>query len=187
LREPDAFCLRWVAFFQDGLIHALRAKAFSYGLGRSLLPWCIGIGSLETFPLIVLGQASLAGGAITLLGVIRAALARMHDAGVHALLGQALRAILALAGHQSVAALDIAAMGAGACALLILEGMLAAVHMACGALLHFLRVVAGVTHVLLAELTLHDGLLQARTGGQREGAFRVPGLFRNFLSSRPKP
>jgi hypothetical protein len=29
LREPEAFCLRLVAFFQDGLIRALRATAFS--------------------------------------------------------------------------------------------------------------------------------------------------------------
>jgi hypothetical protein len=61
----------------------------------------------------------------------------------------------------SAAALNVAAMGAGVHALLILEGMFATVHMACGALLHFLRVMAGVGHVLLAELALHDGLLQA--------------------------
>ena len=31
-REPEAFCLRLAAFFQDGLMRALRARAFSYGL-----------------------------------------------------------------------------------------------------------------------------------------------------------
>jgi len=61
----------------------------------------------------------------------------------------------------SAAALDVAAMGSGACALLILEGMLAAVYMACGALLHFLRVMARVADVLLAELAFHGGLLSA--------------------------
>jgi len=61
----------------------------------------------------------------------------------------------------SATALDVAATGARVHALLILEGMLAAVHMACGALLHFLRVVAGVAHVLLAELAFHGGLLRA--------------------------
>jgi hypothetical protein len=30
LREPEAFCLRLVAFFQDGLIRALRATGLSY-------------------------------------------------------------------------------------------------------------------------------------------------------------
>jgi hypothetical protein len=87
----------------------------------------------------------------------------------------------------SAAALDVAAVSPGVYALLILEGMFATVHMACGALLHFLRVVARVAYVLLAELALHNGLLQARTGGQREGAAGVPGLFRSFLSSSPKP
>jgi len=59
----------------------------------------------------------------------------------------------------STAALDVAAVGAGCQALLILEGMLAAVHMAGGPLLHFLRVVARVVDILLAELALHGGLL----------------------------
>ena len=61
LREPEAFCLRLVAFFQDGLIRALRATACSYGLVRSLAPGDIRIGSLKTLPLIVLSQASVAG------------------------------------------------------------------------------------------------------------------------------
>jgi hypothetical protein len=35
LREPEAFCLQVLAFFQDGLIRALRAMALSYRLMRS--------------------------------------------------------------------------------------------------------------------------------------------------------
>jgi hypothetical protein len=35
LREPDAFCLRRLAFFQDGLMRALPAMTNSYGLERS--------------------------------------------------------------------------------------------------------------------------------------------------------
>jgi hypothetical protein len=57
------------------------------------------------------------------------------------------------------AALDIAAVRAGSRALLCLERMLAAFHMACGSLLDLLRVMAGVVDVLMAELTLHGGLL----------------------------
>jgi hypothetical protein len=60
---------------------------------------------------------------------------------------------------SSTAALNVAAVGAGSHALLILEGMLAAVHMACRPLAHLLRVMARIVHVLLAELALHDGLL----------------------------
>jgi hypothetical protein len=59
----------------------------------------IGGGLLKTFPLIVSSQTPVAGGAITLLGIGPATLARMQDAGVYALLGQALGAIIALAGH----------------------------------------------------------------------------------------
>jgi hypothetical protein len=125
---------------------------------------CIGIRLLETLSLIVLGQASIARRAVILFGVVTAALARMHDAGVHALLGQALSAIPAFAGHGLAAALNVATMSPGARPLLILQGMLAAVHMACGALLHLLCVVARIVHILLAELALHGGLLRSTNG-----------------------
>jgi hypothetical protein len=57
------------------------------------------------------------------------------------------------------AALDVAAMGASPGALLILQGVLAMIHMACRALLHLLGVVAGIVHVLVTELALHHSLL----------------------------
>ncbi|MBB3021656.1 hypothetical protein FHR70_004758 [Microvirga lupini] len=38
MRESEAFCLRLLAFFQDGLIRALRATGFSYGLLPCLAP-----------------------------------------------------------------------------------------------------------------------------------------------------
>jgi hypothetical protein len=55
--------------------------------------------------------------------------------------------------------LNITAMRARAHTLLILERVLAAFDMAHGTLLHLLCVVAGIVHVLVAELTLHGSLL----------------------------
>jgi hypothetical protein len=57
------------------------------------------------------------------------------------------------------AALNVAAVGACSHALLILERMLAAIHVACSPLLHLLGVMAGVVDFLLAELALHGSLL----------------------------
>ncbi|MBB3021657.1 hypothetical protein FHR70_004759 [Microvirga lupini] len=84
-----------------------------------------------------------------------------------------------LPGIASAAALDVATVGSGTHALLILEGMLASVHMACGALLHFLGVMARVAHVLLTELAFHDGLLWH----EQEANVRVRSEFRSCLEA----
>ncbi|WP_243374858.1 hypothetical protein [Microvirga solisilvae] len=55
--------------------------------------------------------------------------------------------------------LNIATMRAGIHALLILERMFTTLYMAHRTLLHFLCVVAGIVHILMAELALHDSLL----------------------------
>jgi hypothetical protein len=59
----------------------------------------------------------------------------------------------------SSAALNVAAVRAGSHALVILERMLAAVHMACGPLLHLLGVMARIVDILVAELAFHGSLL----------------------------
>jgi hypothetical protein len=49
LRDPEAFCLRRLAFFQDGLMRALRAMPYSYGLVPS--SDCGSAGSVRSRPL----------------------------------------------------------------------------------------------------------------------------------------
>ena len=96
LRDPEAFCLRRLAFFQDGLMRAFRAIATLLRFGAVVRFRIGGIGPLGTFALIVLGQGSVAGRRV---GMNRVALRRRHDAGVQALLGEAFTVIVALAGH----------------------------------------------------------------------------------------
>ena len=55
--------------------------------------------------------------------------------------------------------MKITAVSARVCALQAFEGMFAALHMACRTLLQLLSVVAGITDVLMAELTFHRSLL----------------------------
>jgi len=83
----------------------------------------------------------------------------MHDAGVHAPLGQSLGTVFTLAGHGSPIALNIAAVRPCSQALLALESVLTAFHMAHRALLHLLRIVTGIIDVLVAELAFHGSLL----------------------------
>jgi len=72
-------------------------------------------------------------------------------------------------------ALDVAAMRPRSWPLLVFEGVLATFHMAGCALLHLLGVMAGIAHVLMAELALHDSLLRwLGLQGQRHGARHVP-------------
>jgi hypothetical protein len=73
--------------------------------------------------------------------------------------------------------LNVTAMRAGVHVLLALKSVLAALYMAHGALLHFLRIMTGVFHILVTELALHDSLLtgvfQANVIGKV--MFRFPG------------
>ena len=109
--------------------------------------------------MLVLRQGAIAGGPVALLLVIRAALTGMDRAGVHAPLGQPLSTVLALASHGSPIALNVAAVSARSRALLVLQSVLATLDVAHRALLHLLRVMARVVHVLVAELAFHDSLL----------------------------
>jgi len=52
-------------------------------------------------------------------------------------------------------ALNVLGMGSEPRAVLALQGFLTTLNVACGPLLHLLPVVAGVFHVLLAELAQH--------------------------------
>ncbi|HZH09313.1 MAG TPA: hypothetical protein VEZ24_02985 [Microvirga sp.] len=83
----------------------------------------------------------------------------MNDTGVDAPLGQALCVIFAFSGHALTVALNVAAMCADVGALAILKSMFAPLHMASRALLHLLRIMAGIVHILMAELAFHGSLL----------------------------
>jgi len=155
-----------------------RAGSSRHGASSGLMPVFrlrrSGIGLLQSLPLLVLGQDAFACRPVALFWAIRPVLAGMHDAGVHAPLGQALSMVFVLAGHGSAVALNVPAMRAGVHALLVLKCVLAAFHMAGRALLHLLRVMTGIVHVLVAELAFHDGLLFTWGECQRDEAGHVP-------------
>jgi hypothetical protein len=70
-----------------------------------------------------------------------------------------LSAIFTFACHGLSVSLNVAAVRARVRSLLALEGVLAALHVARRALLHLLRIVAGVVYLLVAELAFHGSLL----------------------------
>jgi hypothetical protein len=82
-------------------MRALQAIGASSRLISVIRLRAIRICLLETLPLIVPSQASIALSAITVFLVVGAALARMNHAGVHTLLRQALGSILTFAGHRN--------------------------------------------------------------------------------------
>lgn len=58
---------------------------------------------------------------------------------------------------------------------LILQGVLATLHMVGGTLLYFLFIVAGIVYVLVAKLAFHESLLFSTCmGGQRGDPVSVP-------------
>lgn len=108
--------------------------------------------------------------------------ARLRNAGVQALLSQALGPLLVLPCHGTLPTVPGSAGIGAAHRLLIFEGVFAPVDVTCGPLLHLPGVVARVVDVLLAELAFHGCLLWHEPEANVEGKAEFRAVINRILS-----